>query len=165
MPSRLQLIAGKTSMRSVRPCARCLSLLGSFRCRATIARSSIWLGAMARRNIGAPTCRACFDRLYLPTDSREHEHLRTGTLMQRLREMAHSTSPQPHHQGRRNIRAKGKSEAHHLELARFASRVGSELRLSAITYQDLFRRMAQHRDPCDKGYIEYLRNRYFKDAP
>ncbi len=57
------------------------------------------------------------------------------------------------------------SEIHHLEIARFAGRVGSELRFRTIAYQDLFRRLAQRCDPCNKDYIEYLRNRYFKDAP
>jgi len=56
------------------------------------------------------------------------------------------------------------SEAHQLEVDRFAARVGRELRFRAITYQTLFRRLSHECGPRDDEYIGYLRSRYFKDA-
>jgi len=56
------------------------------------------------------------------------------------------------------------SEIHHLEVNRFASRVGSELLFRAITYQDLFRRLTHGCGPGDNSYVDYLRSRYFKAA-
>ncbi|MBI3093483.1 MAG: hypothetical protein HYY97_01275 [Rhodocyclales bacterium] len=56
------------------------------------------------------------------------------------------------------------SEIHHLEVGRFGSRIGSELRFRAMTYQDLFRRLMSSCSSADKKYLEYLRDRYFGDA-
>lgn len=56
------------------------------------------------------------------------------------------------------------SEVHRTEVARFVSRVGTELRFRTTTYQMLFRRLMTCGVPIDPGYTEYLQNRYFKDA-
>jgi hypothetical protein len=51
-------------------------------------------------------------------------------------------------------------EAHRDELARFGERVGMELGFTALTYQDLFRRLVRS-GTVDAGYLGYLRERYF----
>ncbi len=56
------------------------------------------------------------------------------------------------------------SETHQLEVDRFSSRVGRELRFRAITYQTLFRRLSQKCGVRDDEYIAYLRSRYFTTA-
>jgi hypothetical protein len=58
---------------------------------------------------------------------------------------------------------RGPAAAHRAELERFAARVGAEARFSSSTYQDLYRALAA--DPrVDRGYVEYLRARYFRAA-
>ncbi len=52
---------------------------------------------------------------------------------------------------------------HHAEIERFAERVGTEVRFSASTYQDLFRALAADAR-VDRTYLDYLRARYFRDV-
>jgi len=51
-------------------------------------------------------------------------------------------------------------EMHRAELARFASLVGEEIRFRALTYQELFKRLAHTVRPDDAGYVNYLTARY-----
>jgi hypothetical protein len=55
----------------------------------------------------------------------------------------------------------GPAAAHRAELARFAERVGAEIRFSASTYQDLYRALEADAR-VDRAYLEYLRVRYFR---
>jgi Restriction Endonuclease associating with ARP len=50
---------------------------------------------------------------------------------------------------------------HRAEIERFAERVGDEIRFSASTYQDLYRALEADAR-VDRGYLEYLRARYFR---
>ena len=52
------------------------------------------------------------------------------------------------------------SEVHAKELARFATLVGSEIRFRSMTYQQLFKRLAQTVTPRDQAYMDYLTARY-----
>jgi hypothetical protein len=55
----------------------------------------------------------------------------------------------------------GPAGAHRADLDRFAERVGAEIRFLASTYQGLYR--ALYADArVDRGYLEYLRARYFR---
>src|SRR2546423_3193053 len=51
-------------------------------------------------------------------------------------------------------------ELHAAEVARFASLVGEEIRFRALTYQELFTRLAHTVRPDDAGYVNYLTARY-----
>jgi hypothetical protein len=51
-------------------------------------------------------------------------------------------------------------EVHAKELARFATLVGSEIRFRAMTYQQLFKRLAQTVTSRDVAYMDYLNARY-----
>lgn len=51
--------------------------------------------------------------------------------------------------------------AHRGEIDRFATRVGSEIRFKALTYQDVFRKLRATGTASD--YVNYLKARYFKD--
>jgi hypothetical protein len=52
------------------------------------------------------------------------------------------------------------SELHALELARFSEIVGSEIRFRALSYQQLFTRLATTVTPRDAAYMDYLTGRY-----
>ncbi|HJQ10138.1 MAG TPA: hypothetical protein VJ840_03835, partial [Gemmatimonadaceae bacterium] len=52
------------------------------------------------------------------------------------------------------------SEVHAMELRRFSSLVGSEIRFRAMTYQELFKRLARTVTPRDAAYMDYLTGRY-----
>jgi hypothetical protein len=52
------------------------------------------------------------------------------------------------------------SEMHALELARFSELVGSEIRFRALTYQQLFKRLATTVNSRDAAYMDYLTGRY-----
>lgn len=54
------------------------------------------------------------------------------------------------------------SEAHWAEVARFAERVGAELRFRALTYQEVYGRLCTY-DVVDPEYLSYLESRYFPD--
>jgi len=54
------------------------------------------------------------------------------------------------------------SEAHRAEVARFAERVGAELRFRAFTYQEIYRQLCDY-NTVDSKYLAYLRSRYFPD--
>ena len=54
------------------------------------------------------------------------------------------------------------SALHRLEVDRFAAHVGSELRFSALTYQELYRRLRASA-MADPAYLEYLSARYFPE--
>jgi len=54
------------------------------------------------------------------------------------------------------------SEVHREEVERFADRVGSELRLRADTYQQMYGNLASRGD-VDSQYIGYLGRRYFPE--
>lgn len=52
------------------------------------------------------------------------------------------------------------SEVHAMELRRFTALVGSEIRFRAMTYQDLFKRLARTVTLRDAAYMNYLSGRY-----
>ncbi len=52
------------------------------------------------------------------------------------------------------------AQTHQDELARFGERIGAEIGFRALTYQDLFGRLAGS-GAVDAGYLEYLERRYF----
>jgi len=54
------------------------------------------------------------------------------------------------------------SNKHQDEVARFAKRVGTELRFRAFTYQELFLQLESKN--VDRSYLAYLRARYFPNA-
>ena len=51
-------------------------------------------------------------------------------------------------------------EAHAEELARFTNSIGDEIRFRAMTYQELFARLAHSTRPSDAEYMDYLTARY-----
>lgn len=53
--------------------------------------------------------------------------------------------------------------AHAEEVARFGARVGEELAFKAVTYQDLYRKLAAA-PLLDADYLDYLGSRYFPPA-
>jgi Restriction Endonuclease associating with ARP len=52
------------------------------------------------------------------------------------------------------------SGVHREEIARFTGLIGDELPFSALTYQEIYRRLRETR-AVEPGYLEYLRARYF----
>ena len=55
------------------------------------------------------------------------------------------------------------SAAHREEIERLAARIAGELEFSALTYQELYRRLHASR-VAEPAYLEYLRSRYFGDV-
>ena len=53
-----------------------------------------------------------------------------------------------------------RSEDHEREVARFAERVGDEIRFKALTYQEIFEKLSVS-NQVDPGYLDYLGGRYF----
>ena len=53
-----------------------------------------------------------------------------------------------------------RSEAHKLEIARFADRVGEEIRFKSLTYQDVYMRIRAS-EQAEPEYLNYLGARYF----
>lgn len=52
------------------------------------------------------------------------------------------------------------SALHRAEVDRFSALVGPELRFQALSYQELLRRLELSSGAVDKGYLDYLRERY-----
>ena len=50
---------------------------------------------------------------------------------------------------------------HRQEIARFDATVGTEVRFTALTYQELFKRINEVASHADSAYLGYLRRRYF----
>ncbi len=57
-----------------------------------------------------------------------------------------------------------RSEAHRKEIARFADRVGNEIRFKPLTYQEVFYKLKVS-EQADPGYLDYLGARYFNSHP
>ena len=52
------------------------------------------------------------------------------------------------------------SRAHRAEIARFLARLAPEIAIAALTYQELYGRLRGD-ERVDRGYLDYLRERYF----
>ena len=57
-----------------------------------------------------------------------------------------------------------RQEAHRKEIARFADRVGNEIRFKPLTYQEVFYKLKVS-EQADPGYLNYLGARYFNSHP
>jgi len=56
------------------------------------------------------------------------------------------------------------SAVHKAEIKIFADRVGAEIGLKSLTYQQFFSRLEMIRTSINSDYVEYLRRRYFSPA-
>ena len=117
------------------------------------AGRSVW------RDAGLPECQALAEDLRAGRE--RFRHLHAAQLLKHALGLARAT------RGARALRylyyecPRGPAIAHRAELERFAARVGAEIPFSAATYQDLFRALAADAR-VDRGYVGYLRARYFR---
>jgi hypothetical protein len=111
------------------------------------------------RDAGLPRCQALAEGLR--SGSERFRHLHVAQLLKHALGLARAA------RGARELRylyyewPHGPAATHRAELERFAGSVGAEISFSASTYQDLYRALAAD-TAVDRGYVDYLRARYFR---